>query len=117
PDVAGITWDVSGASDESCAVGEDGVVTCGPVDLAASETLNLQITGSTTAQSCGEVTNSASFTSKNANDGDIEEPVTVTILCPDVVVDKTSGAGTVSSGDPISFTMTVTNTGQGNAYD
>ena len=114
PTIDGVTWTFSGPED-ACTLGDDGVLSCDVETLSAGATLTVQVTGTTTAESCGEVENTASFATENANRGD--DDATVTILCPDVVVDKTSGAGTVSSGDPISFTMTVTNTGQGNAYD
>src|SRR5439155_75903 len=39
----------------------------------------------------------------------------VTVRQPNLVVNKTADAATVSSGDPIGFAMTVTNTGGGTA--
>lgn len=110
-----ITWGVPAGSHDTCALDEEtGVVECGPVDLDGGETLELQITGATSADACGEVENIASFGSDNANEG--EDGAIVTILCPDVVVEKTAGTGEVSAGDTISFTMTMTNLGPGVAY-
>ena len=42
-------------------------------------------------------------------------PVPIVVNCADLELTKTSDAASVSAGDPIGYTLTITNTGPGTA--
>jgi uncharacterized repeat protein (TIGR01451 family) len=61
------------------------------------------------------VANTASVAT--TNDGTDEDTDVVDVLGPDLAVAKTADASPISAGDTASFTITVTNVGQGTAFD
>src|SRR4029078_6759780 len=50
-----------------------------------------------------------------SNDGSDESDASVDVLCADIDVDKTADAASVSAGEQIGFTVTLTNHGAGEA--
>jgi uncharacterized repeat protein (TIGR01451 family) len=73
----------------------------------------VHVTSHTTGDSCGTYDNTASFTSTNGGTG--SDTATITVNCPDVTITKTADAASVSAGDDIGFTVTLSNTGAGDA--
>ena len=49
--------------------------------------------------------------------GNNEDSATITVNCPDLVVEKTAGDSLILGGTDASFTITVTNLGPGDAFD
>ena len=77
-------------------------------------TSSVHVSGLTAARFCGDVTNTAAFTT--TNDGSGQATATLTVDCPDIDIEKTADpAGPVSAGDPIGFDIVVTNHGPGTA--
>src|SRR5262249_58478778 len=78
----------------------------------ASSTLH--VTSTTAATSSSHYYNTASYTT--ANHAIPTRPSSDLVNCPDVTITKTADAGQVNAGDPIGFTVTLTNSGAGAAY-
>ncbi len=91
------------------------MLACGPVDLASGASFEVIVSGETDAADCGVVDNTAEVTTTNA--GSTEDSASVEVLCPDLTVEKRAGASPVNAGDPVSFTIVVTNLGPGTAFD
>ncbi|HEX9098040.1 MAG TPA: sortase, partial [Candidatus Dormibacteraeota bacterium] len=84
-----------------------------PISLGPGASLSVHVTAPTTATSCAVYNNSASVTT--TNDGSDSMPASETVLCANVTILKTRDAVVVNAGDPIGFTVTVSNTGAGTA--
>ena len=116
---ANVNWSISPAN-PNCTI-STGVLKCpgaGTTDLAANGgSLSVHIVGSTTAASCGTVSNTASAVVSNQANAIPNASAQVTVNCPDLVVLKTADNGTISAGDTAAFTLVVTNNGAGTAKD
>jgi len=113
PTNGGLDWSVDAAnSDAGCSI-TSGVLTCDFGDLGSGLSKSAHITSPTTADSCGDVNNTASVTT--SNDGSDSDSATITVNCPDVFVTKTADAPLVEGGDAIGFLITVGNNGPGTA--
>ena len=113
PTNGGLDWAIDAAnSDAGCSI-TSGVLTCDFGDLGPDESRSVHIVSPTTAQSCGDVVNTASGTS--SNDGEDSDSATVTVNCTDIFVTKTADAPLVEGGDTIGFLITVGNNGPGTA--
>ena len=132
---AGITWAIDPAVD-GCAI-TDGTLECTIATLAPGESVEIIVVGTTDAADCGILTNTV--TVEAGNEAPADEPQTarrgwmaqeppdvtanntataeMTINCPDVMVEKTAANDVITAGEQASFTITVSNTGEGNAYD
>jgi uncharacterized repeat protein (TIGR01451 family) len=85
----------------------------------------------TTASDCGVLENTATVDASNflqPGSGQkvaladfepelLSSTASITVLCPDLEITKVADESVISAGDPISFTITVTNHGEGTAYD
>jgi uncharacterized repeat protein (TIGR01451 family) len=117
---SGINWDfnqVTGGWD--CDI-TAGVLTCGGsgFTLAEGESASVHVFGTTDAEDCGVLSNTATVSASNeAADSDTNnsDAATITVNCPQISITKTADQGTVSAGDTIGFTITVTNSGAGTA--
>lgn len=85
----------------------------GSISLANGGSVSVSIVASTSGTSCALYDNTANVTT--GNDGSDSHEATETVLCPSMGVTKTSDAGTVSAGQPIGYTVTVSNGGPGDA--
>lgn len=114
----GIDWTIDPAVD-GCTI-DGGTLGCTFPTVDPGETIDIHLTGETDAEDCDVIVNTASVSASNEADtstGNNESTASVTVDCPDVVIEKSAASQTISSGDAISFTMTATNTGDGAAYD
>ena len=109
----------------SCAIGA-GELTCGPVTVpagtsSAASTFTVHITSVTTAatggdcEETGSVDNTGSVIASNA--GSDQSSASTCVTSPAIHVLKTADAAEVKLGGQIGFTMTVWNTGNGDAKD
>src|SRR5205823_6590434 len=115
PTNTGLSWSIDAGGTTGTWTNTAGVLSFGPVDMAAAATFHVHITSATTAATCGTVSNSA--TSRSDNDGSPSAgPVAITVNCPDLSVAKTTATPTVSAGDGVDYTVTVTNNGTGTAH-
>jgi len=118
----GGTWTLDPTAGYDCSIAagtganiNHQVVTCtvGQLDPSA-KTQIAEVSAPTTAADCGPINNSAVL----AADPDVSQtagPVTVTVKCPHLAIAKVHDAASVNVGDPIGFTVTVTNDGEGSA--
>jgi fimbrial isopeptide formation D2 family protein/uncharacterized repeat protein (TIGR01451 family) len=67
----------------------------------------------TTADSCGVYDNTAAVTT--GNDGSDSDSASTEVLCADIDVEKDADAASVNAGDQIGFTVTLSNSGEGDA--
>src|SRR5439155_1153539 len=79
------------------------------------------ITSATDSTTCGTLSNTASFGSGNAGSGNSGTATDITVNCGDLGQTKTADVNvTVGSianaGDTVGYTITVTNTGAGDAH-
>ena len=109
-------------SETDCSIsGADGsqVLTCTVGTLAAGASKTYSVSAVTDATDCGPIPNTASASATNepsdalANNSDSGS---IAVLCANIDIAKTADNGTVNAGDPIGFTITVTNKGDGTAY-
>jgi uncharacterized repeat protein (TIGR01451 family) len=84
-----------------------------PISLNAGASLVVHVTAATNANSCTVYNNTASASA--TNDGSDQHSASETVLCPSIHVAKTHDDAVVSAGQNIGYTVTVSNTGQGNA--
>ena len=111
----GITWTEDSAS---CSI-TAGVLSCDFDTILPGTSRTVTVSGETDAEDCGVIPNTASAVASNepanvlANNTD---SASITVDCPAVVITKTADAPSVNATDEIGFVITVTNTGDGNAY-
>jgi uncharacterized repeat protein (TIGR01451 family) len=112
----GLNWTIGSTTGGwDCAIAA-GVLTCGGTgfDLASGDSASVHITSPTTADTCGQVVNTASATT--SNDGNPSTgPVAITVDCPNISVVKTPDAATVDAAEEVGFLITVSNAGPGDA--
>src|SRR5215207_6505235 len=111
PADAGLSWSES-PDNADCSI-TAGELTCNFGTLAPGATREVHVTSPTTAASCGIVDNTASVTSTQS--GSDTDSDSVDVNCADIDVEKTADAASVSAGEQIGFTVTLSNTGAGQA--
>ena len=111
---AGFAWTIeSQVPAASWSIG-GGSLSFGPATLAAGASATVHIVADTDETLCKQVPNTASVVWTNK--GTDEATDTTEVLCPEIVIEKTADDASVNAGDPIGFTVTITNTGAGDAY-
>src|SRR5207237_281118 len=83
-----------------------------PTTLAAGFSTNVHVKATTAASNCGSVSNTASASATNEKSTDTANntaTASVTVQCPDISTTKTADAATVSAGEQIGYTITVSN--------
>jgi uncharacterized repeat protein (TIGR01451 family) len=115
-----VTWAIDGSKGNSTsfelsgAAGSQQLLLKGqPVSLAAGASLSVHVTAGTSSTSCATYNNTAEATT--GNDGSSKASASEEVLCAAIKVTKTADAASVSAGSPIGFTVTVKNTGAGEA--
>src|SRR5439155_174699 len=115
PADAGTSWCIAGvsyAAYTTCAIA-GGTLSCGPSDLAGGASYTVHLSSPTTAATAGSspVDNTANVTT--TNDGSDTASASVEVLGAAIDVAKSADNPSVSAGDAIGFTVTVTNNGTG----
>jgi len=115
PDGDGIDWSIESQSGGFSISGspQDESLVFAPTTLAAGASAWVHVVSDTTAASCGEYDNTASVTT--GNDGADEALASTEVLCADIDVEKEADDASVNAGDQIGFTVTLSNTGEGDA--
>jgi len=117
PTLTGVAYTLGSSSPAgaNCAI-TAGTLACGPVDLAANATITAVINATTTAgTSCSAsgITNTATGAATGVSN--VQASATTVINCPSLGITKTPATQTVSAGSPFSWTVTLTNSGDGTA--
>src|SRR5436189_107937 len=115
PTDAGTSWSIDGgtyATYTTCAIA-GGTLSCGPSDLAGGASYTVHVSSPTTAATADSspVDNTANVTT--TNDGSDTASASVEVLGAAIDVAKSADNPSVSAGDAIGFTVTVTNNGTG----
>jgi uncharacterized repeat protein (TIGR01451 family) len=113
---AGIAWQDDSAN---CSI-TNGTLSCQFGDLAPGDSRTVHVSGTTDQADCKVLLNTATVSSSNeppANQDNNSDSATITVLCPSLNITKIADHQTVNAGDPIGYTITVTNNGQGTAKD
>ena len=114
------TWTLGGPNAGDCSIDGSNLLTCDFGDLANGASRTISLSRETTAEDCGELPNTATVFATNeaqedtANNGSSD---TITVDCPLIVITKTADDPIVDAGDQIGFVVTVTNTGDGSAFN
>ncbi|MCC6703417.1 MAG: DUF11 domain-containing protein, partial [Thermomicrobiales bacterium] len=114
-----VTWT---ENTDACEI-VNGTLTCEWDEIAAGASVEVKISGTTDADDCGVIANTAMVDASNLtdenreNEDDVESTDEVTVNCPYLKVVKTADDAEISAGDTIGFTITITNSGEGDAYD
>lgn len=118
---SGMTWSLSPANTPAgCGIaGTPQVLTCTFSSIAAGSFVTIHVVATTSQSNCGTVSNSATVTSSNNNPTSLtSSPITtVTVNCPSIHITKVADQGSVTLGSQIGYTITVSNSGPGTAYN
>src|SRR5439155_583221 len=115
PTSTGTSWTVDGGTAAATCTTTSGTLTCNVGDLGSGASATVHLTSPTTPATCGTVDNTASVAT--TNDGSAQSSASVTVNCPDVTILKTADHDTINAGDNAAFTITVSNSGPGSAYN
>src|SRR4029077_1901490 len=114
---SGLAWSIGSQSNAGlCSLNSPTppqTLSCGPTTLASLATFSVHITATTSAAECTLYANTAGVTT--TNDGSDISTATITCHPANVTITKTADAAIVNAGDPIGFTVVVSNTGAGAA--
>jgi uncharacterized repeat protein (TIGR01451 family) len=116
PGNPGLDWSVeSKTGGWSCGIAA-GVLTCGGqgFDLGSGDSASVHITSPTTSATCGTVSNTGVADASNTTQVSTGV-VTIHVDCASLEISKVADDATVSAGDDIGYTITVTNGGAGTA--
>ncbi len=112
----GLSWTVESTTGGwTCGISA-GVLTCGGngFNLASGASASVHITSPTTSATCGTISNTG--TADASNDDQVSTGIVqVTVQCASLVISKVADDAIVNAGDPIGYTITVTNNGAGTA--
>ena len=86
---------------------------CSAVDLASGASYQLHVSAGTSFAACTEYDNQATASASNAPDAMGSDDITCEK--PSLSVTKTADDASVNAGDPVGFTITVSNGGPGTA--
>jgi uncharacterized repeat protein (TIGR01451 family) len=115
--LVGAGWTIFSQTDDDCGI-VNGVLSCSGITLAQSGTYSIVIRKTTTIADCDDIPNTATVAAQNENpQGTAPNSAsdTVVVLCADVSVEKSPNAGVVQAGDTATFTIVVTNSGDGSS--
>lgn len=111
---AGFTWTVGGPDAAACSISGT-TLTCNYGTIPQGETRTVTVTAATSAVACGSISSSASVTAAmDASLGNnTSGPVSISVVCPDISIVKTTSTPVIVAGMPVSYTIVVTAGGTG----
>ena len=112
---AGVTWSINTQSNAGLCSITSQVLNCGgsSTTLAGGASFSVHITATTSAAACAKYDNTASVSTSNAGSGSSEAVIQCNTAAIHIL--KTADQSTVSAGDTVGFTVTVSNSGAGTA--
>lgn len=121
PDVAG-GWTLVQPAEDGCEL--NGLaLSCAKDLFAAHDSFTLRVEADTAAADCGDLPNTAEAGASNEPKDLLDnnsDGHTIVVECPDLTATKVADDEVVSAGEPIGFTISVSNSGAegtGTAYD
>ena len=121
PSGTDVNWaiDAKNTTAAGCAISAGGggsqTLDCALGDLAHGASVKVHVYSNTSGNSCGSYDNTATLHTANAPD--VSTSARTIVLCPQLTLVKTADAPTVTVGDAIGFTVTVTNGASATAKD
>jgi uncharacterized repeat protein (TIGR01451 family) len=115
-----IDWSVAPGGPANCTI--TGIapapqtLNCTAVDLAQGQSESVHVISGTTKNSCQAYPNEATLEA-NANHPQLTADAVTNVLCAHIEIVKTADHAQVNAGDPVGFTITVSNSGAGDAKD
>src|SRR5436305_827509 len=109
PSNPGTSWSIDAADSASGAPITAGALASGPHNLAPRPSVHTLSLHDALPICCGTVDNTA--TVSTSNDGSGQDEASVVVNCGQISISKLADAATVSAGDQIGFTITLTNSG------
>ena len=113
----GSGWSILFQTGNACSI-DEGVLSCSGITLLENGKYIIEITKTTTIADCADIPNTATVSATNESPQGTapnSASATVVVLCADVSVQKTPDAGVVQAGELATFTITVTNSGDGSS--
>jgi uncharacterized repeat protein (TIGR01451 family) len=112
----GISWSVSGTDAASCTI-TAGILSCNFGDMSPSAVKTIRLTSPTPNSSpdhasCPTISNTATVMASNQTEGR-SATASITMLCPRAYISVWADTPSVTAGDPVSYTITVGNMGEG----
>ena len=120
PGGSGVHWTIASQDGTACTVNATAPqsLTCAVGTLTPGQSYSVHVTSGTNASSCATYPNTATASATNQTSGSVQASASTTVQCPNVKVVKTADHALVNAGDPIGFTVVVSNssaTGTGTA--
>jgi uncharacterized repeat protein (TIGR01451 family) len=115
---SGVSWSISPASSGFSIAG--GVLSASFATLAPGASKSVHIIGTTDAEDCGTLSNTATVSASNEGADHLSDNTStaqIEVQCPDVTVLKVADAHEITAGDQIGFTITLSNIRDGAAYN
>jgi uncharacterized repeat protein (TIGR01451 family) len=112
-----LSWTIDPANPD-CSI-TAGTLSCDFGEMAPTDTHSVHVTAVSDKEHCTELPNTATIEATNespGNEGDNEASATTTVNCPDMTVVAVPEADVVTSGEPVAFTITGSNIGEGTAH-
>ena len=114
---AGLTWSISPPNALFVLTGPAGGQTLSllnPITLTAGQSVSVHVIATTTVQNCGVMVNRAIVSAAvDTNPNNNDSIATITVVCPDVAVQKTADTTVVTVPNngsvQVGFTVTITN--------
>jgi fimbrial isopeptide formation D2 family protein/uncharacterized repeat protein (TIGR01451 family) len=117
----GSGWSLGGSNAGDCSINASNLLTCNFGDLAEGASRTFSVSRETTADDCGELPNAVTVSATNELEDFLDnnsDNATIVVNCPDLLITKTADhQAPVVAGDPIGFTITFSNNGDGTAFD
>jgi uncharacterized repeat protein (TIGR01451 family) len=112
PGGAGVDWSISPSysGPGTCSVSGDAPsqsLDCSLGNMAPGASASVHVSSATTSGSAGTYPNTATVSADN--NPSVQASASITVLAPDLSITKTADAASVISGNPIGFTVTVSN--------
>lgn len=107
----GLEWSIESVVPDvgTCAI-TDGVLECELGDLEPGDSVEIHVVATSAIADCGDLDNLA--TADSSNGPEVEDDASILVLCPlDIEIDK-DGPSVAHVGDEITYTFSVTNTGE-----
>ena len=116
PDSADLSWTITNSNDPNATI-SGGTLSDVIASLASGGSVTITVGASTAAGYSATLPNTATVTSSNNSPGGQTASATDTVQAPNLSITETGNSTTVTSPGTVFFTITVSNSGPGTAYN